>query len=235
MKKVFALLSLAVVLGFTGCSAGGNQAASGTTVSKEDYDKLKEDLDTANSKTKELESEVAALKEQLETAQVDKGNQEEAKTEAPVEEGLSAKELEAKLKEQPIYVVSTEYFVQSDEYKALYPDMLNAVFKNVSGKEIKNVTIAFAGWDDNKMPVKIVGQFDFDNGSYIQQVAYDDVNMVDGAEFGKDTGYSLSEKSDTIKTVKAIVTEYTDFDGNTWENPYYNNWISVYENKKLGK
>lgn len=235
MKKVFVLLSFVIVLAMTGCSSERNQAASSNTVPKADYDRLKADLDAANSKTTELEGEIADLKSKLEAAEAAKEDTKVTTKETTAEEGLSAKELAAKLKEQPIFVVSSKFVVQSEEYKSLYPDMLNAVFTNASGKEIKNVTVAYAAWDENNLPVKINGQFDFDGGNYIQEVAYDDVNMVDGADFGEDTGLNLSENSDNIKTVKAIISEYTDFDGNTWENPYYNNWISLYENKKLKK
>lgn len=235
MKKVFAILSIALLLGITGCSPKGDAVSSDNTVSKEEYDKLKTELDTANSKIKELEAENDGLKEQLSASDIEKEDLETAEAETPVEEDLSAKDLEAKLKEQPIFVVSTDYLVQSDEYKALYPDMLSAVFQNTSGKEIKNATIAYAAWDKNNLPVKIIGQFDFNGGDYIRQVGYDDVNMVDGATYGDDSGYSLSEDCKNIKTVKAIVADYTDFDGNTWENPYYDSWVSVYENKKLDK
>lgn len=231
MKKVFVLLALSVLLGVSGCSAKDN-AASGNTaaVSKEEYDKVKADLDAANSKTKELESEIADLKKQL---AADKTST--VKTEIVSKDDLSAKELEAELKKQPMYVVSTDYVVQSDDYKSLYPDMLNAVIKNVSGKEVKNAKIAFAAWDKNGLPVKILGQFDFDDGNYISQVDFGDVNMVDGDTYGKDSGLALSENCKNIKTVKAIVLEYTDFDGNNWQNPYYENWKSLYENQKLKK
>lgn len=241
MKKMFVLLSLAVLLGITGCSVKDSPASSGNTVSKEDYDKVKADLDAANSKTKELESEIKDLKEKLSKSETESAENnpsagaDKDTAKAPANEDLTAKELEAKLKKQPMFVVSTDYMVQSDEYKALYPDMLNAIFKNTSGKEIKNVKIAYAAWDKNNLPVKIVGQFDFDGGNYIAQVNYDDVNMLDGATYGNDSGFSLSENCKNVKTVKAIVSEYTDFDGNTWQNPYYKNWVSVYENQKLKK
>ncbi len=232
MKKVFVLLALSVLLGVTGCSAK-DSAASGNTaaaVSKEEYDKVKADLDAANSKTKELESEIADLKKQLSANKTST-----VKTETASKDDLSAKELEAELKKQPMYVVSTDYVVQSDDYKSLYPDMLNAVIKNVSGKEVKNAKVAFAAWDKNGLPVKILGQFDFNDGNYISQVDFGDVNMVDGDTYGKDSGLALSENCKNIKTVKAIVLEYTDFDGNNWQNPYYENWQSLYENQKLAK
>lgn len=56
---------------------------------------------------------------------------------------------------------------------------------------------------------------------------------IDGDTFGEEKGMSLDESSNNIKTIKAIVTEYTDFEDNTWNNPYYSVWKSNYENKKL--
>lgn len=35
---------------------------------------------------------------------------------------------------------------------------------------------------------------------------------IDGDTFGEEKGMSLDESSNNIKTIKAIVTEYTDFE-----------------------
>lgn len=36
-----------------------------------------------------------------------------------------------------------------------------------------------------------------------------------------------------IKSFKAIVVSYETFDGDTWDNPYYEDFCSLYEGKKL--
>jgi cell division protein FtsB len=239
VKKLFAIVMvMMMIFGMVGCSKGG--------VTQEAYDSLQEEFNTSNAENTELQAEndkLTAEKTELQT-KVDtlttenealKAQAETTKAveEEPVLETMTSSELEAKLLEQPMYVVSTDYLIQSEEYKSLYPDMLSAVIKNNSGSDVKNAVIAFVAWDENSFPVKIVGQFDFDEGSYVKTVDFGDVNMVDGSTYGEDMGMSLNEKCDNIKTIKAITMQYTDFDGNTWENPYYNTWVDMYEDKQL--
>ena len=148
------------------------------------------------------------------------------------EPDMTAAELESKLSTQPITIVKTKYLVQDEQHKSLYPDMLQAVIKNNTSKEIKNAIVAFAAWDENNLPVKIEGQFDVGSGSYIKKVDYGDVNLVAGATFGEDKGYEINENC-KIKSFKAIVVSYEAFDGESWENPYYEAFCSLYEGKKL--
>jgi len=230
MKRKLIVLTMVIIFVLSGCS-------SEKTVSQVDYNKLKTELDVANSKNKELETEIAKLKDKVSLLETEEKAhlEENTPTKISVEEEMTNEELEIKLKEQPVFVVSTDYLIQDDEHKALYPDMLNAVIKNNSGKEIKNAKVAFVAWDKNNLPVKIIGQFDFGGGSYIREVDFGDVNMVDGDTFGEDKGLSLDDNTDNIATIKAIVTEYTDFDGNMWSNPYYKTWKSIFENRKLNE
>jgi hypothetical protein len=146
---------------------------------------------------------------------------------------LTAAELEEVLLTQPMYVESTKYVVQDARYKALYPDMLQAVFRNNSGTDVKNAVLAFVAWDSNGFPVKIEGKHMLGNALYLVEATYSDVNMVDGSTYGSDCGFSLASDTDNISTFKAIVVSYDDFDGNTWENPYYDTWIEIYVNQKL--
>lgn len=222
-KMVLVFLMALLTFGLIGCGQKSSEA-------QESLEALKVQNKELETKNKELQQQVDGLKAENELLKADP-----TPTPTPEVENLSGSDLEEKLKEQPVYVVSTDYMIQSDEYKSLYPDMLNSVIKNVSGTEIKNVIVSFAAWDENHLPVKIVGQYDFDGGKYIKACNFGDVNMIDGSTFGEDKGLSLSEQCDNIKVVNAIVMEYTDFDGNKWENPYYDSWISMYENKKLKK
>ena len=128
-------------------------------------------------------------------------------------------EFEKLLAEQPLYVSSTEYFVQSQGPKILFPDMLQAIITSNSTEDIKDAVVAFVAWDNNNLPVKIQNQFDFGGGSYVKQVNYKDINLVNGASYGENGGYELDENSN-ISKFKAIVVSYETFDGNVWKNPY---------------
>lgn len=146
---------------------------------------------------------------------------------------MTSEELDALLLEQPMYVESTNYVVQSDEYKTLYPDMLQAMIKNNSGTDVKNAVVAFVAWDNNGFPIKIFSSGVDLHGAYIKVVNYGDVNMTNGSSFGSDSGFSIDADKCDIATFKAIVVSYDDFDGNTWNNPYYDTWVGMYSDKKL--
>ena len=87
-------------------------------------------------------------------------------------------------------------------------------------------------WDENNLPVKIEGQFDFDGGSYIKEVDYDGINLVAGATYDEKSGYALGEDC-KIATFKAIVVSYETFSGESWKNPYYDDFCALYAGKKL--
>lgn len=157
---------------------------------------------------------------------------EETKEETPVKKEMTATELELELSKQPMTVINTEYLVQSNDYKTLYPDMLSAVIQNNSGTDIKNAVVGLVAWDSNNFPVKIKGSTDFSDGAYFQMVDYGDVNMVNGTTFGKQKGMTIDENCNIAK-FKAIVVSYTDFDGNKWTNPYIKDFRRIYEDKKL--
>ena len=145
---------------------------------------------------------------------------------------MSAAELEANLSTQPVTVIRTDYVVQDDTYKALYPDMLSAVLQNNTDTDIKNAVVAFAAWDSSNLPVKITGEFEFTSGDYIKRVDYNDINLAAGGTFGENSGFSLNEDCQ-ISTFKAIVVSYETFDGEIWKNPYYNDFCKLYKGQKL--
>lgn len=176
-------------------------------------------------------------------AEVSNENQQtvpkETKSAEPQPEGtissqqMTPEELEAQLAAQPLCVIKTEYVVQDADYKALYPDILSAVFQNNSGTDIKSVVIGFVAWDENNFPVKIKHQHNYSSGRYFETMTADDVNMINGSTYGEDSGMPLSEDCANISTIKAIAVSYTDFNGNTWENPLLDEFKELYENKKL--
>jgi len=150
------------------------------------------------------------------------------------EEAVSAAELQAQLDKQEVRVISTNYKVQDEELKTLYPDMLQAVMKNDSKSDIKSVVVAFVAWDENNLPVKIKGSIDFSDGSYVKRAEYDEANMIPGGTCGENKGFEIDENC-KIKTFKACVVSYTTFDGNEWENPLFGDWCKLYEGVKLAQ
>lgn len=143
---------------------------------------------------------------------------------------LTAEELQRALSEQPLAVDATNCLVQSTKYKAIFPDMLQAVIVNHTDCEIKRAVVAFAAWDEDGLPVKIKGRFAFDAPTYIKEVRYDNIHLVSGGRYGEYDGFGIS-KSLCIKSVKAIAVSYETLDGEKWENPYYADFKNRYEGK----
>lgn len=153
-------------------------------------------------------------------------------TTIPKKKELTVEELETQLSEQELKITSTNYIVQDERYKALYPDMMQAILQNNTEHDIKNAVVAFVAWDENNLPVKIKGNIDFSDGSYIKQCNYGDINLIPGGTFGESSGFEVDE-SCGIKTFKAIVVSYETFTGVKWTNPLYNDWCKLYEGVKL--
>jgi len=146
---------------------------------------------------------------------------------------VAAGQIEAEISAQPVYVTGASLIVQSDEYKGLYPDLLQATIINNSQDDVKDALIAFMAWDSNNLPVLIKGQFDFNAATYVRQVNYTGVNMVPRGTFGDNFGMKLDSSVENIATVKAIVVSYETFDGKTWTNPLYDQYVEQYAGKKL--
>jgi len=145
---------------------------------------------------------------------------------------ISEAELMTQLEGQALKVIETKYTIQDNEYKSLYPDLLQAILKNDTEHDIKNAVVAFVAWDENKLPIKIKGNIDFSDGSYVKLVNYNDINLVPGKTYGHNSGFEL-DQTIKIETFKAIVVSYEAFDGATWENPLFSDWKALYEGKKL--
>lgn len=203
------MLLTAFMLSLSGCSHGGAGNAVKEITAAED----------SSGRTESQKPE-----ETTETAEPEETTESSA--------AMSAEKLEAELAEQPVVIVRTEYAVQSEDLKALYPDMLQAVIQNNSEEDVKSVVIAFVAWDENNLPVKIRGQFDFTGGDYVKKVNFDEANLVPGGVGGEDKGYFLEEEND-IQTFKAIIVSYETFDGQEWYNPCYDDFYELYAGKKL--
>ena len=206
MKRSF-LVILSAVLVLGGCGGGGTTPATDT------------------GKAQETASGPAEETTQKETTQ--------AETAAPPKEvkELSVGEFDELLAGLPVSVVNTEYVVQDDQYKSLYPDLLSTVIQNHTDEDIKDAVLAIVAWDSNKLPVKLVGNMDFQGGEYFKKVNYRDINLVGGGTFGEDSGFSVDE-SCKVDSFKTIILSFETFDGDKWKNPYEDSFRQAYEGKK---
>ncbi len=150
----------------------------------------------------------------------------------PSESSLSEEELNEQLSAQEVRIIDSNYIVQDDQYKALYPDMLQVTLQNGTDKDIKDAVVAFVAWDAAGLPVKIRASLKSSGGAYIQHVDYDDINLSAGSTFGENSGFSVDEGCG-IETFKAIIVSYETFEGETWDNPLYKDWCALYEGVKL--
>ena len=100
MKKIIALLAILMLLSLTAC--GKNDTSP------------KDSADTPNDTVLTEDESGKAEEEPIDVP----------KKEKPKE--MSAEELETEIQKQPCFVTECEYYVQDDQYKALYPDLMMA-------------------------------------------------------------------------------------------------------------
>ncbi|QUI25420.1 hypothetical protein HZI73_25370 [Vallitalea pronyensis] len=217
MKKRFSLVIISLFICFilVACGSEKKQEVMNSSV-KETNSRPEETKVEDNETSKKQDS-------------VDKQVSDEPKDSAKT---MTLQEFGELLKALPVSIISTEYVVQSEEYKSLYPDMLQAVIKNNTEKDIRNAVIAFVAWDENDLPLKIKGDMDFNNPDYLREVNYSDINLVGGATFGEESGFSI-DSAIGVDTFEAIVISYETFEGEKWKNPYYDEFKTVYEGQKL--
>ncbi|MGK0555283.1 DUF5780 domain-containing protein [Macrococcus capreoli] len=142
-----------------------------------------------------------------------------------------ASQLEDALKKQDVYAYDANYIVQHDEFKSLYPDMLQALIKNNTSKDIKDIQFGFVAWDKNGLPIKLKGNIDFGK-SYFRGAKGDAVNIPPKGKFGDKNGFSI-DKDLEVDAFKPIVVSYTDFEGHTWKNPKLEAFLKIYEGKRI--
>ena len=149
-----------------------------------------------------------------------------------LESEMTEEELYDALGEQKLVIESFEYVVQSEELKAIYPDRLKVILRNNTEADIEKVRIAFAAWDEKNLPVKIIGELDFDGGEYIKQVNFDNLAIKSGEVYEEGLGIAITE-ANKISTFRPIVVYYETVDNRGWKNPYFKNFCELYEEKKL--
>lgn len=132
----------------------------------------------------------------------------------------------------PLEIIDYDILVQDEEFKSLYPDLYRVIVKNNSEVDIKEYEVALLGWDDNDLPVKIKGDIDFSDGTYVQKLIASDVNLIPGATYGEDSGMGL-DKNISLKTLQPVIISFTDFEDNTIKNENAEPFIKAIEGKKI--
>jgi hypothetical protein len=136
---------------------------------------------------------------------------------------LSAEELAEELKKQPLVV--TECNIGQWEQG----DLLCAKVKNNGEATIKSMLLAYATFDAEGNPVCITWSDGEKAESNVVKIRMKDLALAYGGEYGADKGVGLHADSDKVASFLAIPYYYEDIDGNTWENPWYDSWLSLYE------
>ena len=127
------------------------------------------------------------------------------------------------LKKQPLVVTETAMGEWSEG------DLLCATVQNNSDVTIATLNIAYAAWDADGNPVKLTLATGKECDSNVGLTALKYLTVAPGESCGSDIGLGLYYTCDTVASFNAIVHSYEDADGNTWENPYYDDWLTYYE------
>lgn len=133
------------------------------------------------------------------------------------------KQIDELKKNQEVTVVSAKII------KDGYSTGIQAIVKNNTKKVVKNYTIGMLAYDSNGYPLKI----DFNGNVELGEAKA--VNIQPGKTFGKDKYFSIFYEEDKMHTAIACVKEVEYYDGEKWENPYYDYWFEIYNDKQYKK
>jgi len=190
-------------------------------------------MDTPAATEQAATEQAQAAGEQAATEQA-----EENGTDAGAQQssGISAEELEAQLREQPVYVDSVEVLDSGDgrfyDYNMGYRNC-NFVLPHIvnqSEDDIKDLQIWTFGWDNNNLPVTVEY-----NGTKTNDVMFSEVSLIPGGVTNQYDAEMLNcvPTDYECKKAKCLVAGYRTYSGETWTNPLATDWVKCYKDQKL--
>ncbi|WP_417204690.1 DUF5780 domain-containing protein [Acetoanaerobium sticklandii] len=123
--------------------------------------------------------------------------------------------------EQEVYVVKTSQYTN-----IIDTNFIAVTVKNNTNKRVKSYTIGFMGFDKNGLPIKV----GLGGGDFVGR-GVNDQNILPGETKYSNGGWYLDNHD--VKTLIACVDEVEYYDGDKWDNPYYQYWLEKYEEKPL--
>ena len=109
-----------------------------------------------------------------------------------------------------------------DDIYAVFPETLD--IDTVEALEINGVRFDLEYGEVQEL------QMDYSGGEYVKKAHFSSVNMVSGGIFGENEGVLLSEDCE-LSMLKAIALSFETFEGDKWENPYFNQFCGFFEGK----
>lgn len=139
---------------------------------------------------------------------------------------LTPAALEEAAAQFPLRITESNYILGVDTYSY---DAFQVTLENTSDQDILDARIILEAWDSNGLPIDL--NLGTDYGVIIN---YNGINLVPQGTFS-DTGYQISYygAANRIAYYKAIVRDYTTAQGETVENSFAEDWIAMFEGKKL--
>lgn len=152
----------------------------------------------------------------------------------------SPEELEGLLASQEVVVTKTHhYHYDSPAWGNPISDSLQVVIENHSEKDVRDVRVVMAAWDENGLPLKLSHTEEEEPAGSLE-IDLSEVNLVPGDTYGEDENHIVVDQecveiggTPPIETLTAVVRSYLTVDGETWENPYYEVWEKIYVGQKL--
>lgn len=143
-------------------------------------------------------------------------------------EDIDQNKLESLLMAQNLYAVYAEYVGSGEDNKLLSSDIIGVGLENNSDDNIISVAVAYVAWDQNNKPIK------FDNGSYVKVVSHAiDIQAKSMGGVYNGVNVFVSSGEIEISEIKGVAVSYVNSYGETWNNPYYDEFKELYEGKEI--
>ncbi len=133
--------------------------------------------------------------------------------------------------DQQLLAINAQLVEQSDDFKQIYPDMIEVMVENHTDKTVKNYTVSILAYDDKGFPLKLKGP-NTDKEVYELKGQAKSAFIKSGDTYGKNAGWTIIENAN-IKTLIACVVEVEYTDGTVWENEYYPYWQEEFVEQPL--